>query len=302
MQQKVRWEEMFPDELEAAIAARPVCYLAYGLAEPHGVQNAIGLDGLKAQALVEAAAQAHGGVAAPMTWWHVHETPRGLYWLTLQNAPMPRLTNVPADLFLRQLVYQLRAVEIAGFKAAILVTGHYGGIEIDMRVTAQIYAMNRPLRATALADWEIMTYADYRGDHAGVCETSQLWALRPELVDLSRMPAEPFEGKLFASDEHARKANRREGEKIMAAQVESLKNSPTNYCPKRRVKPAPGFPSRRRKSSGSRSRRAGRSGSPATPPKASQSISNGSGRRIRYRSFNHRRGPCSTGAAQSGWW
>ena len=223
MQAKVRWEEMFRDELEAAIAARPVCYLAYGLAEPHGVQNAIGLDGLKAQGLVEAAARAHGGVVAPMTWWHVHETPRGVAWLAQQNAAMPRLTNVPADLFLRQLVYQLRAVEIAGFKAAILVTGHYGGIEIDMRVTAQIYAQHRPLRATALADWEIMTYSDYRGDHAGVCETSQLWALRPELVDLSRMPAEPFEGKLFASDENARKSNRREGEQIVAAQVESLK-------------------------------------------------------------------------------
>jgi creatinine amidohydrolase len=223
MQHKVRWEEMFRDELEVAIAARPVCYLAYGLAEPHGVQNAIGLDGLKAQALVEAAARAHGGVVAPMTWWHVHETPRGVDWLAGQNAPMPRLTNVPADLFLRQLVYQLRAVDIAGFKAAILVTGHYGGIEIDMRVTAQLYAANRPLRATALADWEIMTYSDYRGDHAGVCETSQLWALRPELVDLSRMPAEPFEGKLFASDERARQSSRREGEKIVAAQVASLK-------------------------------------------------------------------------------
>jgi len=222
MQQKVRWEEMFRDELEVAISARPVCYLAYGLAEPHGVQNAIGLDGLKAQGLVEAAARAHGGVVAPMTWWHVHETPRGVAWLAQQNAPMPRMTNVPPDLFLRQLIYQLRAVEIAGFKAAILVTGHYGGIEVDMRVTAQIYAQNRPLRATALADWEIMTYKDYRGDHAGVCETSQLWALRPELVDLSRMPAEPFEGKLFASDENARNANRREGEQIVTAQVESL--------------------------------------------------------------------------------
>ena len=31
---KVRWEEMFPDELLQAIAACPVCYLAYGLADP----------------------------------------------------------------------------------------------------------------------------------------------------------------------------------------------------------------------------------------------------------------------------
>ena len=30
---KVRWEEMFPDELYQKIQDEPVCYLAYGLAE-----------------------------------------------------------------------------------------------------------------------------------------------------------------------------------------------------------------------------------------------------------------------------
>ena len=148
---KVRWEEMFRDELEAAIAERPVCYLAYGLAEPHGVQNALGLDGLKAQAIVERAAVEHGGVVAPMTWWHVHETPLGTHWLASQNAPVTYLTDVPAEIFLHQLVYQLRAAEIAGFRAAVLVTGHYGGIEVDMKMVAQAYMARRPLRLAAHA-------------------------------------------------------------------------------------------------------------------------------------------------------
>jgi len=220
---KVRWEEMFRDEMEAAIAERPVCYLAYGLAEPHGLQNALGLDGLKAQALVERAAAEHGGVVAPMTWWHVHETPRGLRWLESQNAPVTYLTDVPPELFLHQLVYQLRAAEIAGFRAAVMVTGHYGGIELDMKMVAAAYSARRPLRTAAVADWELIRYRDYRGDHAGLCETSQLWALRPELADLSRMPDGPFEGVIFASSEQARHASRREGENIVASQVQSLK-------------------------------------------------------------------------------
>lgn len=220
MQQKVRWEEMFRDELDAAITARPVCFFAYGLSEPHGVQNALGLDGLKAQALVEQAALAAGGVVAPMTWWHVHETPHGRQWLAQQNAPVPRLTNVPPEVFLHQLVYQLRAAELAGFRAAIMVTGHYGGIEIDMRMVTQIYSANRPLRAVALADCELIRYKDYHGDHAGICETSQLWALRPELVDLSRMPVEPIDGILFASSEQARQSSRREGEAIVQSQID----------------------------------------------------------------------------------
>lgn len=49
----VKWEEMFPDELLNAIESCPVCYMAYGLAEPHGTYNALGLDWLKAYGLCE---------------------------------------------------------------------------------------------------------------------------------------------------------------------------------------------------------------------------------------------------------
>jgi creatinine amidohydrolase len=218
----VLWHEMFKDEFEAAVAARPLCYLSFGLSEPHGVQNAMGLDGLKAYALVQRAAAEHGGIVAPPVWWHVHETPLGLAWLSRQNAPSPYLTAVPAEVFLHQLVYQLRAVEAAGFRCAVCVTGHYGGIEVDMKQVCAVYAQHRPLRVAALADWEAIRYRDYRGDHAGRCETSQLWALRPELVDISRMPDEPYEGVRFASPYTARQSSRQEGERIVGSQVEFL--------------------------------------------------------------------------------
>ena len=218
----VVWHEMFKDEFEAAVAARPVCYLSFGLSEPHGLQNAMGLDGLKAYALVQRVAEQHGGVVAPPVWWHVHETPIGLNWLAGMNAPNPHLTCVPPELFLRQLMYQLRAVEAAGFRAAVCVTGHYGGIEIDMNQVCSIYSNRRPLRAVALADWEAIRYKDYHGDHAGRCETSQLWALSPESVDVSRIPDEPFEGVVFASPHDAKYSSRREGEAIVASQVAFL--------------------------------------------------------------------------------
>ena len=217
--EKVLWHEMFKDEFEAAVAARPVCYLSYGLSEPHGMQNAMGLDGLKAYALVQQVAKQHGGVVAPPVWWHVHETPLGLDWLSRQNAPNPYLTCVPPEVFLQQLIYQLRAVEAAGFRGAICVTGHYGGIEIDMKQACSVYSSHRPLRTAALADWEAIRYKEYRGDHAGRCETSQLWALRPELVDISRIPEEPFDGIVFASSHDARHSSRKEGEGIVESQV-----------------------------------------------------------------------------------
>jgi len=213
---------MFKDEFEAAVAARPVCYLSFGLSEPHGLQSAMGLDGLKAYAIVKRAVKTHGGVVAPPVWWHVHETPIGTGWLAQQNAPNPHLTCVPPDLFLRQFVYQLRAVEAAGFRCAIAVTGHYGGIEVDMNQVCSIYSKRRPLRTAALADWEAIRYKDYHGDHAGRCETSQLWALCPEMVDISRIPDEPFDGVVFASPHEAKLSSQAEGEKIVASQVEFL--------------------------------------------------------------------------------
>lgn len=222
MGRNVLWQEMFRDEFENAIAERPVCYFSFGLSEPHGPHNAMGLDGLKAYSLVQRVAEEHGGVVAPPVWWHVHETPHGLVWLSKQNAPKPYLTCMPAEIFLHQLVYQLRAAEAAGFRAAVCVTGHYGGIEVDMKMVCERYSKHRPLRAAALADWEAIRYKGLGGDHAGFVETSQLMCLRPELVDMSRFPDEKIEDKDFAAPEAARKASRREGEAIVATQVEYL--------------------------------------------------------------------------------
>ena len=44
MRHEGRWERMFPDELEAALEACPMVYLPYGLCEPHGWHNAVGMD------------------------------------------------------------------------------------------------------------------------------------------------------------------------------------------------------------------------------------------------------------------
>ena len=62
-----------PGQLEAAFAACPLVYFTYGLCEPHGPQNAVGLDSLKAHAIACRAAEAHGGIVAPPDYWHIHE-------------------------------------------------------------------------------------------------------------------------------------------------------------------------------------------------------------------------------------
>jgi len=53
-------------------------------------------------------------------------------------------------------------------------------------------------------------------DHAGKVETSLLWAVQPECVDMSRAPADYRPGEQFAMGEDALLANRRVGERMVA--------------------------------------------------------------------------------------
>jgi creatinine amidohydrolase len=226
---KVKWEEMFPEELLEAIRKTRTCFLAYGLAEPHGPYNAIGLDWLKAYALVCRGAEAHGAVVAPPCAWHITEEPRFHGpWFSGIGLKQPLASSIPADLFYRMVLYQIRAVDARDFHAAVFVTGHYGGNERTMRLLCEYYTRRTgsPLRMSALADWELIRFEDYRGDHAGVCETSQLMALRPELVDLSRTTVpRALGGRLLGTafpDKKGRSPDAGVGESIVRSQVERM--------------------------------------------------------------------------------
>jgi len=220
---KIKWEEMFPDEMDRAIEERPLLYLPYGMCEPHGFHNALGLDGLKCYELCVRAAQEGGGVVAPTTYWHIGEQGVGVSWLAAQNAPQPYISSVGYEVFLQGFIYHLRAAAACGFEAVIAMTGHYGGTECDMRSAAGFFAEEVPLPMWVLADWECIDYGSYKGDHAGPCETSQLWALRPELVDLSRLPDkdDPDE-RVYASALMPGGASRREGDMIVASQIGNM--------------------------------------------------------------------------------
>jgi creatinine amidohydrolase len=225
---EVRWERMFPDELEAAFAACPVVYFPYGLCEPHGPQNALGLDALKAHAICCATARAHGGIVAPPDYWHIHEV--GLYagWAAQWVGEVrPWLTAVPPWVHFKNVCYHLRAADALGFHAAILLTGHYGPNWQDLKTLLEILQPHFAVRMYGLPDFEANQPGfdgDGRatGDHAGKVETSLLWAVEADCVDLSRFPAEDEPGPHFAMGPNARQADRRTGERMVADEVRWL--------------------------------------------------------------------------------
>jgi creatinine amidohydrolase len=223
---EVRWERMFLDELEAAFAACPVVYFAYGLCEPHGPQNAVGLDALKAHGLACAAAREHGGIVAPPDYWHIHELSGYASWATRAVGEVERswLTSMPPWQHFRNVLYHVRAADNLGFQAAIFLTGHYGPNWQDLKTLLDWVQPHAGVRLYGLPDFEANqpgfdSDGKSGGDHAGKVETSLLWALEPDCVDYSRLPAAGEPGEHFAMGHNAREADRRVGERMVADEV-----------------------------------------------------------------------------------
>ncbi len=227
---EVRWERMFPDQLEAAYAACPVVYFPYGLCEPHGPQNAVGLDALKAHAICVQAATEHGGIVAPPDYWHIHDLGGYGLWARqmVGEVERPWLTSMPPWQHLKNVLYHIRSAEFHRFQAAILLTGHYGPNWEDLRTMCSLVQPYVGVRIASYPDFECNTPGfdgDGRsgGDHAGKVETSLLAALEPELVDLSRLPANTEDmGSPYAMGSDAHQSDRRVGERMVRDEVRFL--------------------------------------------------------------------------------
>lgn len=226
---EVRWERMFPDELEQAFQSCPVVYFAYGLCEPHGPQNAVGLDTLKAHAIACAAAREHGGIVAPPDYWHIHEIGGYASWAAKAVGEVERawLTSMPPWVHFKNILYHLRAADALGFHATILVTGHYGPNWRDLKTMLELVQPHIGARLYGLPDFEanqpgFASDGHSGADHAGRVETSLLWAVEPGCVDVSRFPPEAEPGPHFAMGPNARQTNRRIGERMVADEVRWL--------------------------------------------------------------------------------
>lgn len=225
---EVRWERMFPDELEAAFAACPVAYFPYGLCEPHGPQCTVGLDALKAHGIACATARQHGGIVAPPDYWHIHEVGGYAFWSEKAVGQPKRhwLTSMPPWQHFKNVCYHVRTADVLGFEAAIFLTGHYGPNWEDLVTLIDLLQPHVGTRLFALPDWMANDKGfkgdgEEGGDHAGRVETSLLWAIEPDCVDMSRMP-ESFESEgtpHFAMGHNAFDSDRRVGERMVADEI-----------------------------------------------------------------------------------
>ena len=226
LRREVRWERMFPNELEAAFAERPVVYFTYGLCEPHGPHCTLGLDALKAHGIACLAAREHGGIVAPPDYWHIHEIGGYAGWAAKNIGEVERswLTAIPPWQHFKNICYHLRTADALGFHAAIFLTGHYGPNWEDLKTVLELAQPFVGARLYGLPDFEanLPGFDGSQGDHAGKVETSLLWALEPECVDLSRLPKTEEGAPHFAMGPSAPLSNRLIGERMVADEVRWL--------------------------------------------------------------------------------
>jgi creatinine amidohydrolase len=181
----MKYEECFPYQLDEIIQECPFAVIPWGAHEWHGPHNAVGLDTIKAYHMALDLCAEVGGVVLPPVYcgyqtmkpWrgfrHTLEFRREtVYWLLLQH--------------LEQLYDE-------GFLLILVLMGHYGKkhVEIIEEAVERFNDCHSRARALAWQDYLPAGWVDVRGgDHAGRNETSLLMHYRPDLVDITNLPAE----------------------------------------------------------------------------------------------------------------
>jgi creatinine amidohydrolase len=189
VQREVRLEFLRPKELKEAQTSCPTIFQPLGTIEWHGVHNVVGVDSVKAHALCVRAARKAGGLVAPPLYGGVGGVDQP------HTFVMEPEDNVFSKLLRPWLEQLCREMARDGFRAIIILTGHYGAAQqIVVRETA--VRMSRALGIPVLGTPEYMLALDvgYTGDHGAWGETSLMMHLYPGTVDLSQLGEPPHKG------------------------------------------------------------------------------------------------------------
>jgi creatinine amidohydrolase len=168
------YHELRPNELEAIMREAPVAYVPWGALEWHGPHLPLGLDGITAETFAQRCVERTGGVLLPTTWWPITALPHR-HSLSIDSGVVRSLWD--------QI---LAGLAKAGWRVIVMISGHYAqGHEIVLMDAAEDAMARYNVLVLALPPLAMVDEAML--DHAALWETSQLLALRPELVDLSAL-------------------------------------------------------------------------------------------------------------------
>ena len=200
--EKVKYAEMLPHEILTRRKEFPAAFVGLGVLEFHGEHQAVGLDALKAEKLCELAAAKSGGFAFPTLWYGEPRACRFLefdcddggrakakmefksekYSATYYGKTADEQIKSYQDLLYHMLV-ELNTLEM---RAVCFLTGHFPLADFAQPVVERFNKNFKDTQAYAGTEFHYPAQSEFVGkDHAAKWETSYLWYLRPDCVDMS---------------------------------------------------------------------------------------------------------------------
>ncbi|MEA2582075.1 MAG: creatinine amidohydrolase [Thermomicrobiales bacterium] len=185
----VHWQELWRHELHAARLRNPVVIVPVGSVEQHGPHCPMDVDISHTQALAVATAQAIDDfpvIVAPPIWCG----------LTHYNMGEIGTISLSVETFIALVSDICRSIWANGFLRLVLLNGHGGNRDI-LRVVS-IKLAEEDIWVLPITHWEMVQGVmkdagerDHFIGHGGEWETSLQLYLRPDLIDPSRIVADP---------------------------------------------------------------------------------------------------------------
>lgn len=227
---KVLYEEMIPEEFAKCIRKAPIAYLPLGTLEWHSFHLPLGADGIQAQGVFKKIAERVGGIVLPMLFLGPDsETEKdghmyyGMDGYSFEEGCEQQLAgsayHIKEDLFAQLLETIIENLVRAGFK---MIIAHGHGPSTHLYEAKRKYYEEKYGIVTATL-WELGVKGDdgIQTDHAATNETILTMALRPELVDIGKLPKEGTPVSVWGPDPRVF-ANKEYGEKVIADNVDMI--------------------------------------------------------------------------------
>ncbi|WP_298224750.1 creatininase [Acidocella sp.] len=201
MVESVFMAELSWPEWEEKIKAGAIIFLPLGATEQHGPHLPLNVDVILSTAVAEVVAREIGGLVAPTLQYGYKSMPR-----SGGGQTFPGTTSLDAATFSHTIRDVIRDMGMHGARRFVLVNGHFEnawpsveGVDLALR---DLRAEDiRNVTVIRLEYWDFVRretldwifpngFPGTELEHASLIETSLMLALRPDLVELSKVPQE----------------------------------------------------------------------------------------------------------------
>jgi creatinine amidohydrolase len=201
MVESVFMAELSWPEWERKIAGGAVIFIPLGATEQHGPHLPLNVDVILPTGVAERVARNVGGLVAPTFQYGYKSMPR-----SGGGQTFPGTTSLDAQTFAHTLRDVIRDLAVHGAKRFVVMNGHYEnawpsveGLDLALRALRQENITD--ITAMRLEYWDFVRqetldrifpegFTGTELEHASLIETSLMLLLRPDLVELDKIPQE----------------------------------------------------------------------------------------------------------------